>query len=104
MFELIKELHKIATKQNLRLAPEKSFYMLLKVKFLGHELGNNTIKPIPSTIEDIKRIPSPKEKKDVMQFLGSVKFHSKFIENYIKTSNHYIPGYMMMLNFNGHLK
>ena len=54
--------------------------MLLKVKFLGHEIGNNTIKPIPSKIEAIKRIASPKEKKDVMQFLGSVNFYSKFIE------------------------
>ena len=68
MFELIKELHNIATKETLRLAPEKSFYMLLKVKFLGHEIGNNTIKPIPSKLESIKIIPSPKEKKDVMQF------------------------------------
>ena len=74
MFELIKELHKIATKGTLKLAPEKSFYILLKVKFLGHEIGNNTIAPIPSKIEAIKRIPSPKEKKDVMQFLGSVIF------------------------------
>ena len=81
MFELIKELHIIATRENLKLAPEKSSYMLLKVKFLGHEIGNNTIKPIPSKVEAIKRIPSPKEKKDVMQFLGSVNFFfSKFIE------------------------
>ena len=80
MFELIKKLHKIVTKENLKLAPEKSFYMLLKVKFLRHEIGNNTIKPIPSKIEAIKRIPSPKEKKDVVQFLGSVNFYSKIIE------------------------
>ena len=82
MFELIKDLHTIASRENMqyKLAPEKSFSMLLKVKFLGHEIGNNTIKPIPSKIEAIKRIPSPKEKKDVMQFLGSVNFYSKFIE------------------------
>ena len=80
MFELIKELHKIATKENLKLAPEKSIYMLLKVKFLEHEIGNNTVKPISSKIEAIKRIPSPKEMKDVMQFLGSVNFYSKFVE------------------------
>ena len=80
MFELIKELHKIASRENLKLAPEKSFYMLLKVKFLGHEIGNSTIKPIPSKIDAIKRILSPNEKKDVMQFLGSVNFYSKFIE------------------------
>ena len=54
MFELIKELYKLATKENLKLAPEKSFYMLPKVKFFGHEIGNNTIKPIPSKIEAIK--------------------------------------------------
>ena len=80
MFELIKELHTIATRENLKLAPEKSFYMLLKVKLLGHEIGNNTIKPIPLKIEAIKRIPSPKDKKDVMQFLGSVNFYSKLIQ------------------------
>ena len=80
MFELIKELHKKATKENLKLAPEKSFYMLLTVKFFGHEKGNNTITPIPSKIEAIKRIPAPKDKKDVMQFLGRVNFYSKFIE------------------------
>ena len=78
--ELIKELHKIVTKENLKLALEKSFYMFLKVKFLGHEIRKNTIRPIPSKIEAIKRIPSPKEKKDVMQFLGSVFFYSKFVE------------------------
>ena len=37
--------------------------MLFKVKFLGHEIENNTIKPIPSKSEAIKRIPSPKEKE-----------------------------------------
>ena len=79
MFELIAEIHKIATKENLKLAPEKSFYMLLKLKFLGHEEGNSTIKPTPSKVEAIKRIPL-KERKDVMQFLGSVNFSSKFIE------------------------
>ena len=68
MFQLIKELHKIATKENLKQAPEKSFCMLLKVRFLGHEIGNNTIKPIPSKIEAIKRIPSPKEKKMLCKF------------------------------------
>ena len=54
--------------------------MLLKVKFIGHEILNNTIKPVPSKIEAKKKIPSPKDKKDIMQFSGSVNFYSKFIE------------------------
>ena len=87
VFELIKELHKIVTKISIFYMFLKHvpfymllFYMFLKVKFLVHVIGNNTIRPIPSKIEAIKRIPSPKEKKDVMQFLGSVNFYSKFIE------------------------
>ena len=63
MFELIKELHIIATRANLKLAPEKSFYMLLKVKFLGHEIGNNTMKPILSKIKAIKKYPHQKKRK-----------------------------------------
>ena len=66
MFELIKELHKIVTKENLRLAPKKSMYMLLTVKFLRHEIWNNKIEPIPSKIEAIKTIPSSKKKKDIV--------------------------------------
>ena len=50
MFQLIEQLHNISTKNNLKLAPEKSFFMLPKVKFLGHENGYNTIKPIHSKI------------------------------------------------------
>ena len=50
MFRLIEHLDLISTKHNLKLAPEKSFFMLLKVKFLGHEIGYNTIKPIHSRI------------------------------------------------------
>ena len=47
MFQLIEQLHIISTKKlalyNLELAPEKSFFMLLEVKFHGHEIGYNTI-------------------------------------------------------------
>ena len=48
MFQLIEQLHIISTKNNVILAPGKSFFMLLKVKLLGHEIGYNTIKPIHS--------------------------------------------------------
>ena len=59
MFQLIEQLHIISTKNILKLAPEKSFFLLLKVKFLGHEIGYNTIKPIHSKIAAIHKIYSP---------------------------------------------
>ena len=41
MFQLIEQLHIISTKNNPKLAPEKSFFMLPKVKFLGHTIQLN---------------------------------------------------------------
>ena len=54
--------------------------MLLKVKFLGHEIGYNTIKPIHSKITAIHKIPSPTGKVALMSFIGALNFYTKFIE------------------------
>ena len=53
--------------------------MLLKVKFLGHEIGYNTIKPIHSKITAIHKIPSPTGKVAFMSFIGALNFYTKFI-------------------------
>ena len=54
--------------------------MLFKVKFLGHEIGYNTIKPIHSSIAAIHKIPSPTGKVALMSFKGALKFYTQFIE------------------------
>ena len=79
MFQLIEQLRIISTKNNLKLAPEKSF-MLLKNKFLGHEIGYNTIKPIHSKIAASHKVPSPTGKVALMSFIGALNFYTKFIE------------------------
>ena len=53
--------------------------MLLKVKFLGHEIGYNTIKPNYSKIAAIHKIPSPTGKVDLMNFIGALNFYTKII-------------------------
>ena len=68
MFELIKELHKIATKENLKLAPEKSFYMLLKVKFLGLEIGNNQLNQSHQKLKPSKESHHQKKRKMLFNF------------------------------------
>ena len=80
MFQLIEQLHIISTRNNLKLAPEKSFSMLLEVKFLGHEIGYNTIKPIHSKFAAIHKIPSPTGKIALRSFIGALNFYTKFIE------------------------
>ena len=76
MLQLIKQLYDIAKKENVKKSPEKSFFILLTVKNLSHEIIFNTIKPIQSKIA-INKIPSP-TKNHLMRFIGSMNFHSKF--------------------------
>ena len=80
MFQLIEQLHLISTKHFLKLAPEKCFFMLLKVRSLGHEIGYNTIKPIHSQIAAIHKIFSPTGIVALMSFIGALNFYTKFIE------------------------
>ena len=80
MFQLIEQLHVISTKNNLKLAPEKSSFMLLKAKFRRHEIGYNTIKPIHSKTAAIHKIPSSTGKVALMSFIGALNFYTKIIE------------------------
>ena len=54
--------------------------MLLKVKFLGHEFGYNTLKPIHSKIAAIHKISSSTGKVALMNFIGALNFYTKRIE------------------------
>ena len=80
MFQLIENLHIISTKHNLKLAPEESFLILLKVKFLGHESSYDTMKPIHSKSVAMHKLPSPTGKLNLMSFKKALNFYSKFIE------------------------
>ena len=44
MYETLIEYHKVLLKENLKAAPDKTYFMLKKVKFLGHIIENKTIK------------------------------------------------------------
>ena len=79
MLELIEQLQQICLSNNLKIAPEKSFYILLTVKFLGHEIGHNTIKPISSKVDGIHKLKTPTPKTELIRFIGSMKVYSKFI-------------------------
>ena len=79
-FQPIEQPHIISTKNNLKLATEISFFMLLKVKFLGHEIGYNTIKPIHSKSAAVHKIPSPTGKVSLLRFIGALNSYTKFTE------------------------
>ena len=60
MFQLIEQTPIISTKNNL--AVENSFFMLPKVKLLGHEIGYNTLNPYIPKLQLFTNFPLPLEK------------------------------------------
>ena len=77
IFQLIEQFHVLSTKQKLKLAPEKSNFMLLKVKYLGNEIGFNTIEPRLSKVAAIHKLSPPLGKVVLMSFLN---VYTKIIE------------------------
>ena len=79
MLDFIEQLHQICHSNNLKIAPEKSSYILFTVKFLEHEIGHNSIIPISSKVDGIHSLKTPTSKTELMRFIGSMNFYSKFI-------------------------
>ena len=101
-FNLLNNYILLAQKIILNLLPKNPFFMLFKLKFLGHEIGYNTIKPIHSKITAIHKIPSPTGKVALMSFIGALNFYPpKSSKNSIIISNHFTIYYMKIPLGNG---
>lgn len=51
------------------------------VKYLGHVISHNQVKPLYDSLQAVREFPQPKNKKQVRQFLGKVNYYHKFIDN-----------------------
>ena len=89
----------------MKAAPDKTFFFLRTVKFLGHIEENNTLRPIHSKIESIKRLKTPENKKDLMRFVGAMNFYSNYIYN-LKSHHWVIPNknkpFYIIVDASGH--
>ena len=79
MYETLVEYHKVLLKENLKAAPDKTYFMLKKVKFLGHIIENKTIKPLSSRIDGFQKLEPPKSMKALQRYLGTINFLAKYV-------------------------
>ena len=79
MFTVLEQYHKILQNENLKAAPDKSYFFLTRVKFLGHNIERNTITPLKSRIDAIQKLQPPTIKKKIQEFLGMLNFLSKYV-------------------------
>ena len=50
--------------------------------FLGHIIGNGQVKSIHAKIQAIVNYPVPKDKKELMCFLGMIGYYRRFCHNF----------------------
>ena len=79
MYETLIEYHKVLLKENLKAVPDKTYFMLKKVKFLGHIIEDKKVKPLTSRIDGFQKLETPKSMKALQRCLGTINFLAKYV-------------------------
>ena len=74
-------------RSGMKLNNNKCEFMVAEVKFLGHLISSEGIKPDPEKIHAIADMPIPQNKEELQRFLGMTNYLCKFIHNYSEITN-----------------
>lgn len=75
----LKQLLEAIQTEGFRLKFTKCTFASDSIKYLGHIIQNNSIKPVKDNLISIKNFPIPKTQKNVRQFLGKINFYHEYI-------------------------
>ncbi|XP_053667818.1 uncharacterized protein K02A2.6-like [Anopheles marshallii] len=62
-----------------RIRREKCSFQQKQIKYLGHILDRDGLRPDPAKIDVIVKMPPPKQTSEVRSFLGAVNYYGKFV-------------------------
>ena len=68
-------------KKGIKLKKEKVKLRCTEVKFMGHVLCQDGLKPDRDKVQGIREMPAPTSKQDLKRFLGMVNYLQKFAPN-----------------------
>ena len=71
-------------KAGLKLNPRKCQFAAREVKYLGHILSPQGVKPNPEKTDIVDTFPAPRNVKEVRSFLGLTNYYRRFILDYAK--------------------
>lgn len=68
-------------KEGFRLKFTKCRFATNSVKYLGHIIQDNTVRPVRDNLMSIRDFPTPKTQKNIRQLLGKINFYREYIPN-----------------------
>ena len=83
----LSEIFQRLNEAGLRLKPSKCTFAAKEVKYLGHIISTEGIKPNPEKVEIVSSFPVPKNVKEVRSFLGLTNYYKRFIRDYAKIAS-----------------
>ncbi|UYV63011.1 hypothetical protein LAZ67_2002842 [Cordylochernes scorpioides] len=79
---LIKQVFEKLLEYNIKLKFNKCSFAQSEVKYLGHTIGHNKVKPDPDKIKAVQDFPQPTTVKGIRRFIGLANFYRKFIPRF----------------------
>jgi len=68
--------------EGFKLNKAKCKFAQRKTAYLGHEIGENLVKPLNDNLVAINKFSRPQTKKQIRQFLGKISFYLEYIPKY----------------------
>lgn len=69
-------------KHHLSLKPEKCVFMQKEIRYLGHIISGEYVKPDPVKLEGVRQWPVPTTLKQLRSFLGFLNYYRRFIQSF----------------------
>lgn len=70
--------------EGFRIKFVKCTFATHEIKYLGHVILSDTVKPLNDNLISIRNFPTPTSRKNIRKFLGMVNFYHKYIKDSAK--------------------
>uniref|UniRef100_A0A803KB09 Gypsy retrotransposon integrase-like protein 1 n=1 Tax=Xenopus tropicalis TaxID=8364 RepID=A0A803KB09_XENTR len=77
--DILNKVMERARKLNVKFNKDKIQYLVKEVKYMGHIISSDGVKPDDSKISAILNMPPPQDKKGLMRFLGMTRYLAQYI-------------------------
>ncbi len=80
--ENLETLLKKLQEERLRAKLDKCEFFKKQIKYLGHMIDSEGVRPTLENVQAIIHLPPPKDLKQLQSFLGKANYYSKFIRQF----------------------